>query len=273
MALVSIIMGVYNSNNVEMLNQSINSILHQTFQDFEFIICDDGSDDGTYEALKEIVKKDARIILLRNENNSRIASTLNRCIDMSTGKYIARQDADDISRVDRIEKQVLFLNKNKEYSFVSSNVALFNERNTWGEYILKERPEKKDFLFRLPFVHAAVMVRREALASAGNFEVSRWTRRNEDYALCMKMYSMGLRGYNIQEKLLSVRENNEAYKRRKYRYRIDEAWIRYHGFKELGLMPMGIIYVVKPLLLGLIPWRFLITIKDRMMGRRTFDIK
>jgi hypothetical protein len=82
------------------------------------------------------------------------------------------------------------------------------------------------------------------------------------------MYSLGYSGYNLQEKLYSFREDTNAHKRRKYRYKVDEFRIRLRGFKSLGLMPVGLAYAVKPLIVGLIPYRFLNFLKDVHYGRR-----
>ena len=270
---ISVIMGVYNTCNADMLNCSINSILTQTESNFEFIICDDGSTDGTYELLTEICKKDNRIILLRNKANMGLAATLNCCIDVAGGEYIAKQDADDYSVSDRIEKQVCFLEGHEEYAFVGSNIALFDDHGQWGEYRLKEFPEKKDFLFTLPIMHSSVMYRKQALASSGKYRVAEETRRAEDYDLFMRMYTKGFRAANIQECLLFYREDKESYKRRKYRYRIDEAKVRYKGYKQLGLMPNGYIYVLKPLIVGLIPNKLLNYLKDRNYKRRSINEK
>ena len=249
---VSVIMGVYNTNNEEMLRKSIHSILAQTFTDFEFIICDDGSTDGTYEILQKICKSDRRAKLIRNEVNMGLAATLNRCIAVSQGEYIARQDADDYSVPQRIQKQVDFLDQNSRFAFVGSNIARFDDNGQWGEYKLKPFVEKHDFLFTVPIIHGTVVFRKNALLAVNGYRIAKETRRTEDYDLFMRMYAKSFKAANIQENLYFVREDKIAYKRRKYIYRIDEAIVKYKGFRLLGLMPKGFIYVLKPLIVGLI---------------------
>jgi len=261
--LVSVIMGVYNIESEILLRKSVMSILNQTYKNIEFIICDDGSCNDTSKWLQDLSQADRRIVLLKNETNKGLAYTLNKCLDRAVGELIARQDADDISHQDRIQKQVEFLLKNPEISFVGSNCNLYDEKGVWGTRLFPYKPEPKDFLFKVPFQHGALMFRKSCLLALGGYLVSRRTLRTEDYELLMRFYASGFRGANLQENLYDFLENEAATKRRKYKYRIDEAIIRYQGFKLLGLMPKGFPYVVKPLLVGLIPRRLLNRIKMR----------
>ena len=93
--LVSIIMGVYNAEKT--MQDSIDSILQQTYTKWEFIICDDGSTDNTYSELQKKYEGDDRFVIIKNEENSGLPFTLNHCIKHCSGDYIARMDADDIS--------------------------------------------------------------------------------------------------------------------------------------------------------------------------------
>ena len=111
MAKVSIIMGAYNCE--ETLEDSINSILNQTFTDWEFVICDDASTDNTLQVLEEYKRKyPDKFVILHNEKNLMLAGSLNRCLEYAEGEYIARMDADDIAVNTRLEKQVRFLDDN-----------------------------------------------------------------------------------------------------------------------------------------------------------------
>lgn len=262
MPAISVIMGVYNTNNKEMLSLSLNSILNQTFTDFEFIICDDGSTDGTYELIENLTKHDKRVILIRNKENRGLAETLNKCLKAATGKYIARMDADDVSCLERFEKQIYFLENNREFVLVGSNTILFNENGEWGYKNSPEKPDKTSFLYNSPFVHPSILIRIEELKQLGGYRAEKETLRCEDYDLFMRLYAKNMKGYNIQEPLLKYRQNNSTYKRRKYKYRIDEAKVRYKGFKMLGLMPLGIVYVIKPLIVGLLPHSILSILRN-----------
>ena len=123
---VSVLMGIYNC--ADTLAESIESILNQTHSNIEFIMCDDGSTDNTYEIANKYAKKDSRIVLLRNEQNITLGPTLNKCLEHATGKYCARMDGDDVSVPDRFEKQVAFLESHPEFDAVGSFMQIYAER-------------------------------------------------------------------------------------------------------------------------------------------------
>ena len=106
---LSVIMAVYNIGSAEILNSAVGSVLRQSFSEFEFIICDDASNNGTSLWLQEYAKRDSRIRILRNQQNEKLATSLNKCIAAARGTFLARQDADDISDPTRLEKQLRFL--------------------------------------------------------------------------------------------------------------------------------------------------------------------
>ena len=262
---ISVIMGVYNIASLKGFRESVQSVLGQNYTNFEYIICDDGSNDGTWRILEEIAKEDKRVVLLKNDKNMGLAATLNHCLEKTLGDYIARQDADDFSDISRFERQLDFLETHPQLSFCGSNVYLFDEEGLWGSRLFPALPKSKDFLFSMPFVHGTLMFRREALVKVGAYRVSKETRRAEDYDMLMRMYALGLRGGNMSEKLYWFREDKAAQNRRKYKYRIDELRVRYKGFTELGLMPEAIVYVIKPLVVGLIPNWILQKIKAKIV--------
>lgn len=260
--MISVIMGVYNPRNWEIFNLSIQSILAQTYQDFEIIICDDGSDDKTQEMLNKISLLDNRITVIHNGSNRGLAYSLNECLKKAKGEYIARMDDDDISDCRRFEKEVFFLNKHSDIAWVGCSAELIDgSGKVWGKRILEEYPTKESLLFNTPFMHPTVMIRRDILNEVGGYRVAKSTRRAEDYDLWFRLYAVGYRGANLQETLFQYREDAFAYKKRKYRYRIDEAIIRYQGFSRLKLFPKAWIYVIKPLIVGMIPIPILRRIK------------
>ncbi|MDO4870855.1 MAG: glycosyltransferase [Candidatus Saccharibacteria bacterium] len=252
--LVSVISGAYNINEKQ-AELAINSILDQTYDNFEFIICDDGSTDNTSQILKKIAQRDHRIVLINNSRNLGLGTALNNCLKVAKGRYIARMDLDDYCVPKRLALQVKFLNDHLECDIVSSNGSLFDEdhKSPYGKLTLPENPSKKDFLFNSPFLHAGAMIRKTALSKVNNYRIAKETWRAEDYDLWMRMYANGSTGHNIQQPLYAIREDKKAYSRRKYKYRIDEMIVRYKGFKSLGLLPGGMLYVIKPLIVGLIP--------------------
>jgi glycosyltransferase involved in cell wall biosynthesis len=122
---VSVLMSVYNGERF--LINSVESILEQTFPDFEFLIIDDGSTDSTWEILEKYADKEARIILVRNEKNIGLTRSLNKGLALARGEYLARQDADDISLPQRLEMQVKFLDAHPEVSLVGTGMEIIDE--------------------------------------------------------------------------------------------------------------------------------------------------
>lgn len=252
MAKISILMGVYNCKNIEYLRLSIDSLLKQSYVDWELIMCDDGSSDSTRNTLKEFEKIDSRIKVIGYKENRGLSYALNECSKIATGKYYARQDDDDISCPTRLEKLYNFMEEHPEYAVVGSTAQVFHGDEMLGEYVVPEKPEKTDFFWKSPFAHPTVMMRAEAFNAVGGYRCEKETRRCEDLDLFMRMYSNGYLGYNIQEQLIYYRiDKNSQY--RKMIYRIEEASVRFKGYCKLKLMPKGIIYAAKPILVGLIP--------------------
>lgn len=262
--LVSVLMGVYQIEGLAQFPVMMESLLNQSYEKIEILICNDGSTDATGVILKDWAVRDARIRILTHEKNQGLAAALNTCMTVMRGSLLARQDADDISHPTRLAKQAAFLQKHSEIHFVGTNVSLCDHQGMWGQRRLPAFPRREDFLFCSPFVHGSVMFRAEALRTAQGYRVRRCTCRTEDYDLFMRMYALGMRGANLQENLYNYREDRANMDKRKYRYRVNEAFVRYQGFWKLGLLPQGLPYVMKPLLVGLIPIRCLFWLKCRL---------
>lgn len=247
---ISVLMSIYN--NEKTVDASIRSIVEQTFKDWELILIDDASTDGSLQRLEHWRQQDNRIQLFSNSENMGLAASLNKAFEKSAGAYVARMDGDDISFPDRLQKQLEFMETHPQYAVLSAACVLFDEQGHWGQRINKPEPNKKDFLWGSQFLHPACMIRREALLKAGGYRVSRETLRTEDYDLFMRLYALGYLGYNLSEPLLYYYENRKP-RRVKFAQRLCEAKTRSRGFKALGLMPKGFLYTLKPLAVGLIP--------------------
>lgn len=249
---VSVLMSVYN--NEATVDASITSIVRQTFADWEMILWNDASTDSSAEKLTAWTQRDSRIRLFSNTHNLGLAASLNLALQKSEGIYIARMDGDDVSLPERFEKQVAFLDSHPQYAILGSACTLFDEAGDWGTRTGLTTPQKKDFLWGSQFIHPSVMMRRDALAAVGGYRVCRDTRRTEDYDLFMRMYAHGFTGYNLSEPLLRYFDTRIP-RHVRYAHRVNEAKIRLHGFKALGLLPAGLPYVLKPLVVGLLPGR------------------
>lgn len=228
---VSILMGIYNC--APTLREAVESILSQTFTDWELILCEDGSRDDTYAIAQEYRRAHPdRIILLRNEKNMGLNHTLNRCLQAASGEYCARMDGDDISLPDRFEKQVAFLDAHPEYAIVSTPMIFFDEQGEWGRNQMIERPQRDDFIHHSPVhCHAPCMIRREAYLAVGGYTEDLRMLRFEDVNLWYKLYAAGYQGYNLSEPLYMMRDGREAAGRRSLRSRMNGVYVTYVGFR------------------------------------------
>jgi len=175
--LVSIVMPIYNEKEND-LRQSIESMLEQTYKNFEFIIVNDGSTNGCEKIVEEYMKKDSRIILLHNEKNSGIEITLNNGIKASKSNYIVRMDGDDISYKNRIEIQMKFMKEHPEYSFIAGRADFFNEEEgIFNESTFYGEVHKKDFLKCTPFLHSAMILKKKDVLDCGRLSNKSKNRR------------------------------------------------------------------------------------------------
>ncbi len=250
---VSVLMGAYNC--AATIGKSIESIIAQTYEDWELLICDDGSVDNTLDIIRAYAKKDKRIKVLFNERNRGLSYTLNRCIEIAEGEYCARMDGDDLCDETRFEKQVDFLDKHTEYGFVSTTMKRFDEQ---GVYQVPEKkpsysPTVKDFIKGSPFCHAPAMLRRTAYLEVGGYRDIKKTRGVEDYDLWFRLYSRNIRGSIINEPLYSMFDGRDAAHRRTFNRRLNEAWVRKQGYQMLNIPILNYIYVLKPIIIGFIP--------------------
>lgn len=254
---ISIIMGIFNC--AATLPQAIDSILEQTYKNWELIMCDDGSEDDTYNVAQSYAHRfPEKIVLIKNESNMGLNYTLNRCLEYASGEYVARMDGDDISLPERLEKEAAFLDSHHEYAIVSTPMIYFDERGEWGKGTAIEVPQLSDFVFHPPFhCHAPCMIRREAYKKVGGYTVDKRFLRYEDCNLWYKLYSAGYRGYNLQEHLYKMRDDRNAYHRRTTSSRMRAIYVQYSGFRMIHMpikyYPYLIIEFIKSMVLILIP--------------------
>jgi len=230
---VSVIMGVYNEEDY--IVESIESILNQTYSNWELIICDDASEDNTYNILLSYKERyPDKIKVIRNEKNSSLAYSLNRCLKKSTGKYIARMDADDVSIKDRLEKQVYFLKKHKKVDLVGSSMQRFNSKGLHDVVDVEKFPDKYSMKNGSPFNHATILTYHYVYEHLRGYKVSNLTQRVEDQDLFYRFFYLEFVGANISEPLYLVREDSDAIRRRTVRSRYASLIVSLKGYKLLG---------------------------------------
>lgn len=199
---VSVVMAVYNGERY--LSAAIESVLSQTFTDFEFIIINDGSTDGTLAILESY--DDARIVLANNQENIGLSRSLNKALALAQSDYVARMDADDVALPHRFEKQFAFLEAHPEIGILGSHCRLIDLH---GQVKGLYRAPENDLQIRWrslianPFWHPTVMIRRHVLVQTG-LSYDRALQTSQDYDLWVRMLK-STRGANLKEPLLHYR--------------------------------------------------------------------
>ncbi len=205
---VTILMSVYNGE--KFLKETLESILSQTFSNFEFIIIDDASTDKTASILKEYTKKDNRIRIIKNKKNIGLTRSLNKGIKSSQGKYIARIDAGDIALPVRIEKQIKFMKDNKEIGLLGTN---YFEVNKKGKIIREislptnNKNIKKELIKKNPFAHPTVLIRKLVLNKTGLYDEK--LKLSQDYELWFRISQVSNLA-NLPEPLTKVRKTKKS---------------------------------------------------------------
>ncbi|MCK4829810.1 glycosyltransferase, partial [bacterium] len=203
---IRVVMPVYNGDKY--LKEAIESILQQTYQNFEFIVINDSSTDNTKEILK--LYDDPRIMIINNSNNLGLTKSLNKGIKAAKGEYIARMDADDISLPHRFETQVKFLKNNSDYALVGSSYYQIDDREKIRSLIkvLTQNREIKEGLENQNwFGHGSVMMRKDAFHNVGGYH-ERY-KYSQDYDLWLRM-AENYKLANIEEPLYCWRSTSHC---------------------------------------------------------------
>ena len=249
---ISVIMSVLNGDKY--MKKGIDSILNQTFKDFEFIICDDGSTDETWSILEDYALKDHRIIPIKNEVNKGLAYSLNRCIEISKSNILARQDADDESDSRRFEIQYPYIVSHPEFAIVGTSWWNVDADGAKWKYRPKTDPVAKDLIWDGGFMHPSWMMYKDKLAVVGNYTEGELTRRDQDYHLVLKLYGAGMKMHNMEEALYYYTNDVNTFNRTKNWKRVKGLmWIRWDGYRRNHFPFWDYIVVLKPLAKNLLP--------------------
>ena len=203
---ISVIMSIYKEP-IDWIRLSIDSILNQTYKDFEFIIVNDKPDrEENRILLEEYSQRDSRIIVITNQENIGLTKSLNKALRLSKGEYIARMDADDISEPQRFEKQLYFMERNKDVIVCGTNVRFIGRKfiaNLKSNRFKDDSKNKAALFFNSCFVHPTVLIRKSVL-NENSIEYDETYRHTQDYRLweCLSEYG---KFANLSEKLLRYR--------------------------------------------------------------------
>jgi len=200
---VSVVMSVYNGEPY--LSEAIESILNQSYQYFEFIIINDGSTDVSWKTIQCYADQDARIVPV-NQENIGLTKSLNRGIRLAKGKFIARQDADDISLPYRLEKQLSWVDEKKYDLCCCRTWLLSKQRPTprWTYWV----PKSLLMLRQNPFVHGTYLMSKESLTALNGYDEE--YRYAQDYELMTRWLGAGLRVKYLRECLYQTRQPDNS---------------------------------------------------------------
>jgi len=206
---ISVVMSIHNNNRY--LAESIESVLSQSFGDFEFLIVDDASTDGASETLETYASKDSRIVLIKNEVNIGLTKSLNKTLKIAKGEYIARMDGDDICLLDRFQKQVEYLDVNSNVALVFSGTILIDKDSK--EVCPTYKPESIEKVLRNLEIHnyiphPSVMFRRTIVLALGGYDET-W-KKSQDRNLWIRMRDSGYLFGCIDKILLKYRINPDS---------------------------------------------------------------
>lgn len=249
---ISVVMAAYNAEKY--LSEAMDSILAQTYGDFELIVIDDKSTDRSGQILQDYVRQDSRVVVLSNPENLGLTKSLNKGLAIAQGEYIARMDADDICVPDRFARQVEFLDQNPDYSFVSCIGRYIDEDG--HEEQLRLFPETNEQIYAMmpkvdAVMHPGVMFRRADIAAIGNYCED--FRVVQDYDLWFRGMAAGYKFYNIQEPLVLFRRNDSYNTRKSKAYRLVDYRVRKKGYKINKIPLHKRVYLLVPLALAYIP--------------------
>lgn len=203
--IVSVIMAVYNTEQAY-LEEAIDSILQQTLTDFEFIIVDDCSTDGSVQVIREYAEKDSRIRPIYNQENLGLTKSLNVALRCANGKYIARMDADDVSLKHRFERQVSYMEQNEDVAVLGSYVFIDSEQGLINRGFNEDiEIDKIQMLFHNAGVaHPTAMIRKQFL-DAHQIQYDEEIRKSQDYALWLDCVYAGGKISLLKEILFKYR--------------------------------------------------------------------
>ena len=202
---VSVLMPTYNTG--EFLGEAIESILSQSFEDFEFIIVDDGSTDDSYRILAEYAKKDERIRIIKNDQNKGIVYSLNRGLRECRGEYVARMDADDIALKDRLEKQITAMEADP-YTVVLGAALSYIDKSGKELGIVRRCSLDKSLIAQNPLLHPTVVFSRAILEQHRVMYLKKYGYA-EDYFLWLQLSRLGKLDA-IDDIVLKYRLSNSA---------------------------------------------------------------
>ena len=227
--MISVIMSAYNAE--KHISNSIESILSQSYQNFEFLIMDDGSTDNTSKIITSYIKTDTRIKLFNNKSNIGLTKSLNFLINQANGEYLARQDSDDVSDSKRFELQLNFMiTNNLQASTTRAKIKNTNNKIPGYSYYL---PHKLLMKFKNPFIHGTLIIKKSLMQTVGLYDEDYYLA--QDYKLFADLLSRKYKIGSLNKCLYTLNVDNNLSNKFKSQQQ-EYAKIVKKNFKPFGLI-------------------------------------
>lgn len=260
--LISILMADYNTDP-ENLASAVESILDQTYDNFEFIIVDDGSTRNTQTVLQKL--QDIRMTVIRHEVNRGFVAALNTGLRAAKGEFIVRMDTDDLVDPTYVDTLVTAMEQNPEYSVISCRARQFRDDGSLGPIVGQVGEKRaKNIIRRDPPVHGASIMRRSDLVEVGGYPDY---RRAEDFALWCELLLHGKRLKVIEPVLYKHRVNAADYSKRRLRHRTRGISALFFYYPKLGASVLDYRYIAMSVIAGALPSSWLKRVSETLRAK------
>lgn len=228
---VTVLMAVYNDE--AHLSEAVTSILTQDFNDFELLIIDDASTDGSSAILRKLTLHDPRIKVIRNDVNNGLGQALALGVKEARGDYVIRMDADDLAVPGRLRRQVEYLDQHPQIDILGGGAVEIDYAGTVGprRVMPLEHDRIVGSIWACPLIHPTVAFRRRRVLAAGNYNPA--LRRRQDYELWFRCVREGLRFANLAEPLVYYRFDRTSYRKQPFKLAVQQARIGWRGCRML----------------------------------------
>ncbi|MFA5021558.1 MAG: glycosyltransferase family A protein [Patescibacteria group bacterium] len=269
---VSVLLTAYN--NQAYIKQAIESILNQTFSEFEFIIIDDASTDNTWAIISDYAAKDLRIRIYKNGLNLGISKNRNRLISLARGEYIVWQDADDISLPNRLANQVSFMQSQPEVAISGGYLQFFNETQgnlSIRKYAVADKELRAKIFRYSPLAQPSAIVRKDALVKIGGYDETLAVAEDLDVVFRI---GQDYKFANLAQVLVLYRQQSQSITFKKLKIlELNTLKIRFHFVRNKSYKPnfFDILYNLGQFLtLYLLPAKFRVKIFDRFRNQKIY---
>ena len=251
MTLITVLMSVYNDELY--LEAAIESILNQTYQDFEFLIFDDASSDMSLEILQRYAEKDPRIKLVVNQVNRGLGFNLAQGVRLAQSPWIARMDADDVAFSNRLELQVKYVQANPDVAIVGG-CAIDIDKD--GKFVSERRvPSQNQQIQKLiwtnPFIHGTVLFHKDSITKVGSYSTS--LAKRQDYDLWFRCAQAGFKFANLPQPLIKYRFTGNTLQRNNWKVALVHLRIGWLGCWKVKASPIAYLGVTKQLVIVMLP--------------------